>query len=859
MNARAATTFFAIFASACASKASIDLLDGDTETERLVVVVTVDAGGAAERLSVVSKDAVGLPFEMDRERGFYTFDVDPTTFVDPFGPRHLEASALAIRLVGEPHEEGFGACRTCAVETGRAPQPAYAGDSCPMPRFATSRWWREEEGEVVASVVEPGDELIEQLRRSIRVDVAGPCACTVPDAPAPSNEPITFELIEPSWGLEPFEALDVHPVTGDVAVVSMTKQYLIDGADPTRKLEADVSMPGPIVGVRTSSNAYVIASDTGDLYTAGTALHTMSNEGGRLEVAPLATVDDFAARAISIVGDNVVLAGGRADGAALARCRSGTCAVVDVGCGNGDPFVDIAIGADGTWTAVTKTHVAYGTSATQTPVLVECDDGEDLLGYRDFLMSEIGSVGRRGGRAFLCAHFYDDTEIDSNQTALFTATIEAGGPSGWTRTATTPTERAACGRFFDALGGRVAIDVRDHTYFELGADGRPVTSIRAANWFGANYHRLEALSDDWAIISVAPSGQLQYRQFPSSLQRMPAVRGTRTNILHNGAPVGGYQRFPDIEVRRDRAYLVSNWTDQPLTELRADPWRVEPSELRNVYPPRRPDSLRVMLDVDFDPFDDSLVVSGIVKDDPNAEDRPWLYRVTLDDQIVSQPAPPPEQVADPQQLAALAPDTVVYIARDGRLFSARGDEARVVEPDFDDPFTAEVEAAPLSPNGTTIPYRFWSVTAKDGVGWATGSHGLVLRIVPVPPGSGAHVYAERAVGDHPLGIHYRSHPVCPGYAIVSGVADAFAIVGGHRAEPLDNDVDRGRLLAGRVTRPIGVFEHAGSIWTVYRGREVTRDGVLVGWAPFTPESAEILDGRLVIAGFPSRIAAAALR
>lgn len=212
---RSLVPFFALTSAACGGDVEIPLQYRATDVA--VVASTVDH----DLVVRVEPYTPGEPLVVKSDEGtpVYTWVLRPEDFVRPSGEQ-IGADVLeqvVARLsdvVPDPNGER-GACNRCFAPTPTSPQVINEGESCTIPSFVRGAVWKRGEAGFVCSGAsdspicsagpEPDQKLVEEVRRLIRIDWPGACACDG-EAEATSLEALKVRPISPASDPHPMNA-----------------------------------------------------------------------------------------------------------------------------------------------------------------------------------------------------------------------------------------------------------------------------------------------------------------------------------------------------------------------------------------------------------------------------------------------------------------------------------------------------------------------------------------------------------------------------------------------------------------------------------------------------------------------------
>ena len=331
----------ALGVTGCAPTATLEL-GGDGVA--VVLMALLSRTGAVESVQVLSPTTPEVPvaLRLDRRYPVVTFELKPDDFLFSSG-----APVTAQDLVEAHARLGFeaGAARSDRGSCGRCLEPpagnlqvVHSGDSCPPPAFS-AKLYGLEHGSLAPVTADDlsadATNVIEAARRTIRMEWPG--ACRYPDPPPAPAGPLPYLAAQSTRGEAwPIAALS-QADDGMVGVFTEGPQTVIS-VDGQRWVSAPAMLPGrptaavPLPKSVTGGSRFLVASDLGrSLDYDTTTFHVVGVEDGAIfvqaaTVAGWSASDAFQVRVMqwweTAEGRTLAIAGGRDGKGAVAFCRS---------------------------------------------------------------------------------------------------------------------------------------------------------------------------------------------------------------------------------------------------------------------------------------------------------------------------------------------------------------------------------------------------------------------------------------------------------------------------------------------------------------------------------------------------------
>lgn len=669
-------------------------------------------------------------------------------------------------------ETSTGDCGRCLVPTSTPPIVVSDGDACTLPAFVEGRLFRREDGRYVARASDENLRAVEAARLQIRLEWPRPCACSDPEA-TPSIAGADIVPIAPDaapWPLSTFAE------TSDGLVVGVSDRVAItfDPARPARP-SAPTELGDYPVEVRSMAGLA-----DGDLFASAEAFDESLMDGYRFDRLAVDRAQDpprvtvrtpldvsLPARPqlIKPVGDgpaaplwligSAVGQFGILEPAMFACGPDGTrCQPVNVTSCAGDVYTlilrDLVTLPSGAGIAMSDRALFYkaagpgGTTPEPTepwtchadlppfPWRADAGGDDDSVSIRTFR-----AITRLGERVFLCG-VRAPPRCEASFPVVLTATV--GAPLGQEPTPNfvaiaREADGAECQRFLPVPGDptKVRALFSNGRTIELDADGNVGARGQIGELFGPS-------SLPWSEIRALPSGNLVARTRENGLYWSD---GERPFVQLYG---GAYERASYSRiVSTPQGFFAFG---HPAGLVRIDATREAGAPVGHrgfvedeVGAITSSDRVRgavvdtsSLVDGAFD-----LVVVGYRDTSPVT---PLLRRLRVEAKTatVSMIVSAMDLVV-PESLAGLAVDGITEtspgrfaaIVQDTRIITIDGDVATEVELDFDAPETEAIELKPRNQpsdcGGGTARLDAWrAIDGEDGVAWAVGQQGLVMRI-----------------------------------------------------------------------------------------------------------------------------------
>ncbi|MCA9555358.1 MAG: hypothetical protein KC933_35325, partial [Myxococcales bacterium] len=265
----------ALTLAACGKDVSLPLEMGPDDVA--VLVSTVDGRATTHVRSYAAGEGVQVPSDPDRP--IYAWVLRAADHITPDGASvsgELLAGTVA-RLTPNVSDPGgaTGACGRCLIPTAAAPIVVSSGDACPLPRFVRGSVWRKGDSGFACRGASDGtlcpagdaadDAEIEEVRRRLRLDRPGACACTEPEAPA-SLAGMSMEAIAPAPNPVPLYVFAKN-AAGQVAGFSRAGVGLFDPGSGAAHLTPDRDWPVSMMSAVALRNGDFLA--TGELFNSG--------------------------------------------------------------------------------------------------------------------------------------------------------------------------------------------------------------------------------------------------------------------------------------------------------------------------------------------------------------------------------------------------------------------------------------------------------------------------------------------------------------------------------------------------------------------------------------------------------------
>lgn len=731
----------------------------------VLAFVSVDASGQLERVGLLRSPMEGAAELEASGSKVLSWLIAPGDLIDeqgaPLDPASLEA--LVLRPTREPTVSS-GSCGRCLAPAARAPQVLMSGDSCSIPSFAAGQAWELAGTSFVDSTRGDGAEL-EQVRRSLRLERPGDCACVRP-APLELGR-LRFEAVMPSSAPHHFGAVTA---VGTSTLVALPKDLipvfdLRDGQAqdyPWNEAEGVV----PVAAVADGDSIWVSSLDRGlgrpapmrldrlRLSPRGierTDLGHVSDEVGRIAaLRHLAMGPTTPVRRVFAYGDD----GSSGKRASIAHCDEGSssCVRERIGC------VDVFSGADEV--NALSWEPPYGAVALSSHHLLVQPELDAVWSCSKLNIIDNAQAMARGPEAFVVCGRASDYFV------IMAAPTSGGIPSAselmTTFTSTTP-DRRCRGVWATPQGFEVLmVGPPEAQLIRLDRRGQVTALTPSREALGA---RVNAA---WRI----PGDRLAVRDQTNGLLVGPL--GGPLSRIYGEARDNDVGPYRIAEIAQGEAWLVGT---SPLRIARVQ------SSTVVVYPAADAGAALTAW------WTRSAIIDHAAAAQPtflvnieNAQRGRRLVRVELRGAraVLLEDLVPPE--LRPIGVAELGPGRFAVARSTGIELWSGAPSGNLLELDFDDPRTAAVETAP--------PKIFSNL-------WMSGGHGAAWFVTDVLLGRIAGNRFERydlglADGQEPRGVD----SACPDQALVGmsgGRAEAmnYLRLSGATSDPTE-------LVAGRI-------------------------------------------------------------
>ncbi|MCK6544691.1 hypothetical protein L6R52_02400 [Myxococcota bacterium] len=724
-----------------------------------------------------------------------------------------------------------GDCGRCLVPTSTPPLVVSDGDACTLPAFVEGRLYQLEDGRYVARASDDNARAVAAARSAIRLEWPGACACGDVEA-APSIAGLEVEPISPASARWPLSQV---AETSDGLVVGASDRVAITFDPRTGRASAPTDLGDYPIEVRSMAGLA-----DGDLLVSGETYSETLMDGYRFDRlavdraadpprvtmrTPLSLSIPARPQLMKYVGEgpaSPLWLVGSASGQfgllepAMFACEpdGSRCQPVSVTSCAGDVYGlilrDVVTLPNGTGVGISDRALYYKAAGSgglvpapsdpwtchsdlpPVPWRADAGGGEDSVSMRTYR-----AIARLGDRVFLCG-LRTPPRCEASYPVVLTATVgaalgEAPTPE-WVAIAR-EADWADCQRFLPVPGDptKVRALFSNGRTIELDADGNVGARGQIGELFGPS-------TLPWSEIRALPSGSLVARTRENGLYWSDGT--SRFVQLYGGA----YERASYSRIVSTPQGFFAFGHPTGIVRVDASHTGDQPSGVMGFVEDRvgglvAGDRVRgAVVDsstIDGDGFD--LVVTGYRDTSPVT---PLVRRLRIEAKTatVSRIASAVD-VEVPEALVGLAVDGITETSRgrfaaivqDTRIITIEGDVATEIELDFDAPETEAIELKPRNQpsdcGGGTARLDAWrAIDGENGVAWAVGQQGLVMRI--------AGGKAQRFI------LNVEETPGMP-----KPVTDAdVAIV---RATCADRV-----LLAGRYDRLQGMGGRTLSVWSV---------------------------------------------
>lgn len=839
----------AVALAACGKDASLPLDMGPGDVA--VLVSTVDGRAVPHTRPYVAGEAIQVPSDPDKP--IYAWVLRASDQVTPQGaavPAELLA-ATAARLVPDPADPSgaTGACGRCLLATATAPMVVQAGDACPLPHFMRGSVWRKVDGAFVcrgaegSSVCPAGDAAddgeIEEVRRRLRIDRPGACACAEPEAPdalqgmemraiAPAANPIPLTiyaknsagqvagfsqagsgLFEPATGRADVTPISEWPITVKTTVALRNGDFLVTG-DAFNSGAVDEQSyyrfrPGPagLEGpTRVEPSAPVLAERM--RYLGGPTndfpLYLIGGIRDALGIGPAVfacTDDRLACQQVNFtecptridfshITDAVLLDNGFGLGVARNALYYKTPSP-----GGGEP------NPRDTWRCAQPTGPFEGPGPEDPPVRI----------------ARFVAAGASGDRAYLCG-VVETPACEAESVVVLTATAGAADPQ-W-RVAHRGPANSWCADFLPRPGGMTFVR-SGYRLVHMDAAGVVTGSEDAVARYGPvdGFSQVNGLGDGWLLARASEN-----RAFVATASAAfaplygPVARQRREFLAAAPRAGGGFWAFGE--------------TDGPVAvRIQESGGRFTGAEVQDT-----PDTSGLLAGARItgaavDPGDPSVVVVA------GRKEGPFLARLTLGEGgvVSGTRLEVPAEAEELFKVAAVGPGTFIASSRTTRLYAWSGGAVSEVDVRWDRPDTEDEERRPADPvNGCTGAVGrldLWRALAGGaGAAHAVGARGLVFRIHATGPGA---FRAERFTLPETTQVS-AAGGLCPDQALIAGRGEVVDSAGintttvqffelAEQEEPRKGETPTAPLDPRRATlSPVGVMEvETLNVWDLRNG------------------------------------------
>ena len=669
--------------------------------------------------------------DADEDRPIYSFVLKPDDFIDRTGQQISPERLATVRPRADRDPVGPDDCGRCLAATSVAPQTVFSGDACRIAEFAPGAVWRAEgdrarcEGGTDTRLCAAGSPEqiadIEAIRQQIVLVWPGECSCTPQDSPDLTGLDVeAISPVEDPWPIRAWAMTadgqvggfrNEHAVRYDPSS-QQTQRHRIDplgatvvaatglrdgaflvagrtfnlGSDSYRYFrfrpsEAGFEGPETIeIPVRPNDMRYL--EPGGPLYIFGEVQRGLTLDPAILACdaaldcvrAPVSGCPDS--------GANVEPGEGRAlpDGAAIARAYRAL-------------YVRPAnAGPSGTWTCQQPDAFTWLDPAQTAPLP---------------FVNGFYALGTSGSRAFVCADTRSTSPgCDPRQTLVLTADLAADGP--WKAAYLTD---APCSAILDRGQDGVRVVLSTGRYVNFGSDGAVAGEGSVDEAYGA-------VDGRFAVVDFGDGITLH------------RALGHRT-YLHRPAdglvPIYGPAAWPTARFEAAVALTDGRWA------VFGDGFvRLIDDDGRFIDVPATGDDLGQITAAALESSPQSTATPVVMVGTNRGE----LAAVTLTDTAseirrLDTRAWPASRI---RGLAALGAGRFIAAGPGPRLLRIADGRVEQHPIAWDDPATDAIETEPTAQDGCTgaavEPDIFRAIEARDGIAWAVGPPGVVLRVLP---------------------------------------------------------------------------------------------------------------------------------
>ncbi len=220
-----------------------------------VAVGAILERGHGQGLLITSTTSIPLSFGDETEMVLWRARTSDFLHEDRAPITPAELAGVRVRIGDQAADGAYGRCQRCIGGATGRPQAVFSGDSCEPPPFLAEDLIviRRENGDVVTEqgdAIGPDDRMrAEEVRKAIRMDWPGPCACEDVDLAHRSEVTYDFDPADPSLDAWPFERWAVHP-DGTVGGFSERRFVVIDPSGARRDYHVPASLRenlGPVL------------------------------------------------------------------------------------------------------------------------------------------------------------------------------------------------------------------------------------------------------------------------------------------------------------------------------------------------------------------------------------------------------------------------------------------------------------------------------------------------------------------------------------------------------------------------------------------------------------------------------------
>lgn len=723
------------FLAGCIDVGTIDIAD-DPDA---IVILALAPGSVSTSVRVVSARG-GAPISLGDGDRFFAFELAPSDYVRSDGTPVTgeDLLALEVRHLSEEPAEGVASCGRCLSEFGTPPNVAHAGQSCPPPRFARTSLVRSDgsrlhvtsRDELLASGSQKELDEIEAARLSIRVEWTGACAC------APASSPIAppeFAPIQPSDRPHPLEAL-AQLDDGTVGGFSIGLQHVVDPAGASASTYE--IMPGPVVaagGLRAANAAaFIVAVDSSGIGDYEIAHRVFVYENGAIGGARVLELPaGFRSRGMKRIdlgaGPVLALFGDDGGASSIALCTGSetaiTCDVEPVACAHGS-VLDVS-SSDGRVVAITALDLAVAPWMGGRPGTFECGLHAELFStVEGGIVANPTKVGLAGDRVALCVPgsfivpFFSRFELyllDLGPNGLEGSVASVGPSLGLGAFS----DRFPCPEFVEVESGKLEITTPLLVRAVITATAGFTTDRREDHDAIEDPSRAlfvqkeEQRAPGWTLYR---SGSLGSPGLGAKIYRRPR-NGAAEEVYGPGDPANGWANVAEIRPHPDGFVAINLRPSHHASLVRFDEngaFRVDDLDVTLYTEDERIGRAAV------DSADGSVIVTG--KSDEPTSDRPWVRRFDprSPEAGVREATLPSALDGGLSAIVEVSPGRFILATEDGAFFALTEDRIETVAPEWDDPFTPELETAPFDRSTGLDLIHVRDAAGAGGIAWIVG-------------------------------------------------------------------------------------------------------------------------------------------